>query len=291
VSTSVFCAVQESTQNFCTLKKLQNWFNAACEHSKTATYLMGQMAIWAQQKLGKQNSHFDFVLLMDWLNTVGCENLRFKNWVKKYEPCCSGIDCFEVGFFPCSGMVWNIATVQGLQKRLTLGIWANVPYFFMWKWGMLTHNRQTVKHTQPERVSQAGGNHVPEYPWQPASSSTCQQPQQNLICFPWSVNILFLWPLYDFLILRQASRASMVLVREQLPMIPRAMACGSWKMEGHCQSLKMWVQLLRIDFIFNVDLLPNTDALPMNTIRWLYGVGFFVTTIKNYTLFFDVFGG
>ena len=32
---------------------------------KKATYLMGQMAIWAQQKLGKQNNHFNFVLLMD----------------------------------------------------------------------------------------------------------------------------------------------------------------------------------------------------------------------------------
>ncbi len=88
---------------------------------------MGKMAIRAQQKLGKQNSNFDFVLLMDWQNTVGREILRVKNRVKKYKPCCSGIDCFEVGFFPCSGMVWNNATVRGLQKRLTLGIWADVP--------------------------------------------------------------------------------------------------------------------------------------------------------------------
>ena len=32
---------------------------------------MGQMAIWAQQKVGIQNSHFNFVLLMDWLYSVG----------------------------------------------------------------------------------------------------------------------------------------------------------------------------------------------------------------------------
>ena len=42
---------------------------------------------------------------------------------------------------------------------------------------------------------------------------------------------------------------------------------------------------------YDNDNIPNTDATPMNTIRWLYGVGFFVTTINNYTLFFDVFGG
>jgi hypothetical protein len=46
-------------------KKITKLIYAAREHSKTATYLMGQMAILAQQKLGKQNSHFDFVLLMD----------------------------------------------------------------------------------------------------------------------------------------------------------------------------------------------------------------------------------
>ncbi len=34
-------------------------------------------------------------------------------------------------------MVWNIATVQGLQKRLTLGIWANVP------------NKITIRMTLP----------------------------------------------------------------------------------------------------------------------------------------------
>ena len=43
--------------------------------------------------------------------------------------CCSGIDCFVVQFFPCSGMVWNIDTVQGLHILLTHDIWADVPLF------------------------------------------------------------------------------------------------------------------------------------------------------------------
>ncbi len=68
---------------------------------------------------------------------------------------------------------------------------------------------------------------------------------------------------------------------------------GSWKSNKWKGIINPWKceADLRIDFIFNVDPLPNTDAMSMNTIRWLYGVGFFVTTIKNYKLFFDVFGG
>ena len=51
------------------------------------------------------------------------------NPLKTNKPCCSGIDCFGVQFFPCSGMVWNLATVRGLQKKLTQGIWADFVSF------------------------------------------------------------------------------------------------------------------------------------------------------------------
>ncbi len=104
VSTSVLCAVQELTQNFCTLTKQQNWFYAAREYSKTATYLMGQMAIWAQQKLGKQNNHFIFVLLMDWLNTVGRKILRVKNRVKTIKAVLLWNRLFRGRNFP---LLWN----------------------------------------------------------------------------------------------------------------------------------------------------------------------------------------
>jgi hypothetical protein len=62
------------------------------------------MAIWAQQKLGTQNNHFNFVLLMDLLNTVGQKIVRVKNRVKTIKAMLLWNRQFRGRNFP---LLWN----------------------------------------------------------------------------------------------------------------------------------------------------------------------------------------